>query len=157
MPIGFVHGLIDSISCAKKLQELLQVAAEENASTKDECFDANERVLDPYDPNAEPSIPVPTWLLFPKTPRIRKHAHSPLHQTPKTTASQLRKSLIRSPSRRHGKALVFEEMQTLNKATPTRGIDWSIAPLKLKDVTKADKLECELETLRCEVKGLRRK
>jgi hypothetical protein len=162
MPIGFVHGLVNGIGRAKKLQEkqkqeLLQVAAKENALIEDKCFDTNENVPDPYDPNPEPSIPIPTWLLFPKMLKIRQHAYSPLHQTPKTAASHLRKNLIRSPCRRHSKALVFEELQTPIKPPPKRGIDWSIAPLKLKDVTKADKLECELKTIRCEVKGLRRK
>jgi hypothetical protein len=119
----------------------------------------------PYDPNAELSISVPTWIMFPKTPKIRKHARSPLHKVSKATASQIRNNLVRSPSRCHIKAPVFEENhavnnlnpQTPNMATLTRSTNWEFTPIKLTNDTMVDELACEVRIMKAEVKDLRRK
>lgn len=108
----------------------------------------------PYDPNSEASKPIPTWILFPKTPKIRRHAHSPLHQTAKSSASQIRKNLTRSPSRRRRKALVSEETQTPNNTTPIRSINWKITPIDFTAGNKLDGLERELRTNQATVREL---
>lgn len=159
MPIGFVEARVCNCSHTNRIQEkqkkeLLEVAAEANAYLEEKCIEPSQDVQNPYDPNSGPSKPIPTCILFPKTPKIRKHAHSPLHQTPKSSASQIRKNLIRSPSRRRSKALVFEEMQTPNKATPTRSMNWKITPIKFTAENKMDDMESELRTTKVTVRDL---
>ncbi|TID16147.1 hypothetical protein E2P81_ATG09004 [Venturia nashicola] len=141
----------------KQKTELLEVAAEANANLEDKRIEPSHNIHSPYDPNSQPSKPIPPWILFPKTPKIRRHAHSPLHQTAKSSASQIRKNLIRSPSHRQSKALIFEEVQTPNKATPTRSFNWKIKPIKFKTENTMDDLKSELQATKVTVTDLSRR
>ncbi|KAE9963194.1 hypothetical protein BLS_003435 [Venturia inaequalis] len=138
----------------KQRRELLEVAAEANACLEEKRIEISHDVHSPYDPNSEASKPIPTWILFPKTPKIRRHAHSPLHQTAKSSASQIRKNLTRSPSRRRRKAPVSEETQTPNNTTPIRSINWKITPIDFTAGNKLDDLERELRTNQATVREL---
>ncbi|QDS70161.1 hypothetical protein FKW77_006055 [Venturia effusa] len=138
----------------KHKEEMLEVATEANAHLAGKRNESSQDVQTPYDPNSGPSTPIPAWLLFPKSARIRKRVHSPLHQTSKSSASQIRKNLIRSPSRRQSQALVFEEMQTPNKPTPTRSTNWKMKPLMFTAGDHIEDLETELRTTKVTVKDL---